>query len=47
MQRSKDCLSCSETLNNVRIHISPISSKILIKKGLWDEISMLEYATEK
>lgn len=33
MQRSKDCLSCSET-PNVSIQISPISSKILIKKGL-------------
>lgn len=47
MQISKDCLSCSETPNNIKIWLSPISSKILIKKGLGDEISMLKYATEK
>lgn len=46
MQISEDCLPCSET-PNIKGKISPISSIIMIKKRLQDEISVHDSTTEK
>lgn len=46
MQISEDCLPCSET-SNIKGKISPISSTIMIKKRLQDEISVRDSTTEK
>lgn len=46
MQISEDCLPCSET-SNIKGKISPISSTIMIKKRLQDEISVHDSTTEK
>lgn len=46
MQISEDCLPCSET-PNIKGKISPISSTIMIKKRLQDEISVRDSTTEK